>query len=538
MTGHTNSPTRSVTEVAPVLDGQSSFPSRRLVSAGIPPVTVVLCCVWFSPQARARPTARAKAWAEALRGAARAAGGDFDGAAGYLRRSLALQESTPLRAALYLSQPTAYNLEKLERLARTKGTDAAIHYWTARLFLCTNPAKACRILEAAASLAPRSAKVLLAEGLACRASRPKTARRALEELTRVTWDILDPRLYPDRISGLLELVSTALKDYPDQPSLLVTMAHLHMMAGHLRQAEELARRTLALRHAQPEALFVLARAQYQAGWHKAAKQSLRRLLAQRPSDPQGLALDAALAMETGQKAKAVAALETSVRANPTDPVTLSRLGKLLWDQGSLARAEKMFRYALARMPDFAPAHYGVALALVHRKRITEARDHFLAAIAASPNDPVYRKGYAFFLQQRGKIALARKENARADALTRALRRLQKKTQSLRSYRLALVRAAKKLGQSRHQGLGARPAHAGNIPTVRLPRGPALVRRFLLAHFHPGRRSSVAVAVGRLSARKLLCRARSVNELRLTAPVPGSRPLSVLVHLDFADPRLF
>ncbi len=490
-----------------------------------------ICILASTTAAWARHSPRATAWAEALRAAAAAAKGRPDLAAKHFERSLNSQESPLIRAALFLTLPTAGNLARFDRLARTKGTHASIHYWLARLQMCRAPAKACRTLVAAISLAPDSPKILLAEALACRGSHPARARRALAGLVDKTWDIMDPTLYPDRLTGILELVRLALRDYPDKTSLLVTMAHLHLTTGHLRQAENLAKRALALRPGHPEALFVLAKALYEAGWQKEAAKQVGRLLSTRPSDPQALAIQAALAIQKGRKAEAVRALDASVRADPTDPVTLSRLGKLLWDRGRPARAEKMFRYALARLPDFAPAHYGLALALANRKRPTEARDHFLAAISASPDNPIYHKGFSFFLQQRGKTSLAAKQMRLANRLERALGRINKHMERMRRFRKALLTAAKR----HHAG---KTTSQGRTRTFRFPPGPVLPRRFLLAHFDERKRPGALSAAQRLSAKKMLCRSRPVTEVRLSAPAGPGKTLSVLLHLDFADPRLF
>ncbi|MCD6498924.1 MAG: tetratricopeptide repeat protein [Deltaproteobacteria bacterium] len=471
----------------------------------------------------AQNSARGRMWTEALKGAALAADGKLDQACVRLDRARRWKNDVAVRAALALchlaaGRPTTARL-MLEKLARTAGELPAVQYWLARLLARRSPVRACHAMNAALSLGGDLPRYLVGKALLCRSVSHAAAVDSLALAASKTWDIMDPRLYPDPVAGLIDMVDQALRTFPNKQQVLLTLAHLYVTAHRLSSAEATARRVIATWGHVHEAYFVLARARYLAGDYKAAATWVERTLGSDPSDPQALALRAALSIREGKIVRARSDLERSVRADPTDAVNLARLGHLYWKTGAYPRAEKMFRYSLARMPSLATAHHGLALALARRRKFVEAERQHRLAIAGNPVNALYRRGYAQFLQQRGKAAAAR-QLAVAKSLERQYARFAKTVMLAQAYRRQVL-----------------ALHGGRV--VRSWRGPAAPRFFILAGItktQSDRRRKAARALSGLKARKLLG-LDSVVVLQHSGRLRGGPSFLYRQYLDFVRPSL-
>jgi len=474
--------------------------------------------------ARAQNSARGRMWTEALKGAALAADGKLDQACVRLDRARRWKNDVAVRAALALCQlaagRTATARVMLEKLARTAGELPAVQYWLARLLARRFPVRACHAMDAALSLGGDLPRYLVGKALACRSVSHAAAVDALALAASKTWDIMDPRLYPDPVTGVIDMVDQALGTFPNKQQVLITLAHLYVTAHRLSSAEVMARKVIATWGHVHEAYFVLARARYLAGDYKGAATWVGRSLGVEPSDPQALALRAALSIRTGKIIRARSDLERSVRADPTDAVNLARLGHLYWKTGAYPRAEKMFRYSLARMPSLASAHHGLALALARRHKFVEADRQHRLAIAGNPVNALYRRGYAQFLQQRGKAAAAARQLAVAKSVERQYARFAKLVAHAQAYRRQVL-----------------ALHGGRV--VRSWKGPAAPRFFILsgiAKSKVDRRRKAAQALSGLRARKLLG-LDSVVVLQHSGHLRGGLAFLYRQYLDFVRPSL-
>ena len=78
--------------------------------------------------------------------------------------------------------------------------------------------------------------------------------------------------------------------------------------------------------------------------------------------------------------------EMLVKTNPGGPDVLSLYGDSLWASGLFEQAETRYRDALAKVPDLARGHHGMARALAARSRLPDAMNEAQAALRLAPRD--------------------------------------------------------------------------------------------------------------------------------------------------------
>jgi tetratricopeptide (TPR) repeat protein len=78
--------------------------------------------------------------------------------------------------------------------------------------------------------------------------------------------------------------------------------------------------------------------------------------------------------------------EALVAASPTSPDAIALYADALWASGLFDEAENRYRDALARQPDLARGHHGMARALAARNRLQEAMDEAQTALRMAPRD--------------------------------------------------------------------------------------------------------------------------------------------------------
>lgn len=158
---------------------------------------------------------------------------------------------------------------------------------------------------------------------------------------------------PERASRLIE---QALKEFPDDLSLLYTRAMLAEKRGDLAQLEK----------------------------------DLRFILEREPDNAMALnALGYTLADRTTRYAEAKVLIEQAHQLNPQDPAILDSLGWVNFRLGNLSEAERLLRQAHERFPDAeVAAHLGEVLWT--RGKHAEARRVWAEALKVQPESSILR----------------------------------------------------------------------------------------------------------------------------------------------------
>jgi len=92
------------------------------------------------------------------------------------------------------------------------------------------------------------------------------------------------------------------------------------------------------------------------------------------------------ALRVAEFATARREAEQLLQSSPHDPEILSLYGDSLWASGLFDDAESKYRDALAKVPEQARAHHGIARALLARNQLEQAMDEAQTAVRLSPRD--------------------------------------------------------------------------------------------------------------------------------------------------------
>src|SRR5262245_32156928 len=94
----------------------------------------------------------------------------------------------------------------------------------------------------------------------------------------------------------------------------------------------------------------------------------------------------ASALRVAEFELARAEAEKLAKADPTGPDAMSLYGDALWASGLFDEAEARYRDALAKVPDLARGHHGMARSLAARGRLSDAMNEAQAALRLAPRD--------------------------------------------------------------------------------------------------------------------------------------------------------
>ena len=115
-----------------------------------------------------------------------------------------------------------------------------------------------------------------------------------------------------------------------------------------------------------------------------AEKLYRSVLTATPLHPDALALLGVVLGERMAYREAVSFLRKAIQGDPAAPLFRYYLGTVLADAGDEVGATMAFRDALARHPEFAEAHYRLALILKKQQNVAEAVEHLRHATRIAP----------------------------------------------------------------------------------------------------------------------------------------------------------
>jgi len=172
-------------------------------------------------------------------------------------------------------------------------------------------------------------------------------------------------------------------DLPPGTSVLWDDAMHASMAGDYTTAEQKYNEILRQDENNVYVLAFLANVQFAAGQLADCEKTVQRALAIDPDDPGSLYLLGLLRYRQDRLDDALDALSLSARFNPTNAATQNFLGCVLADKGLHTAAETAMRKALQADPDYADAHFNLAVVYAGNQppSLELARWHYKRAVA-------------------------------------------------------------------------------------------------------------------------------------------------------------
>ena len=163
---------------------------------------------------------------------------------------------------------------------------------------------------------------------------------------------------------------------------LVNEAREEFVKGNFTKAEELYQKFL---ESQPENVIALANlgvAQFRQGKLTAAQLALEKAVKVDPNDAFSLTTLGAVMIEQNRIQDAVGYLERANTSSPDDPITLNYLGVASSQLGEFGRAEQSLRRAITVRPEYAEAHFNLAVIYATAKppSIALAKRHYEKAL--------------------------------------------------------------------------------------------------------------------------------------------------------------
>lgn len=204
----------------------------------------------------------------------------------------------------------------------------------------------------------RQSDILISNGNAAEASKRLAEARDSQPEYAIQLYLIEAETLAsnDHADRGWQVLSQALKQYPDDINLLYTRAMLAEKRNDLAQMEK----------------------------------DLRAIIKREPENAMALnALGYTLSDRTTRYAEARALIEKAHSINPDDPAVLDSLGWVNYRMGNLDEAERLLRKALERFPDHeVAAHLGEVLWAKGQQ--SEARKVWAKALEQQPDSPILR----------------------------------------------------------------------------------------------------------------------------------------------------
>jgi len=191
-----------------------------------------------------------------------------------------------------------------------------------------------------------------------------------------------PRAARSRDPAVAPLVEQAtavarrlVERYPADAEAVATAAQVHRELGDADLAVAAWQRCLTLDAEFVDAYLGIGSVLVEQGEYAKAEAPLRKAVALAPDSPQAAVMLATALMNQGKLRETVALLEGPAQdANAPMPCLLL-LGQAYLQLKDYAKAKPCFEAAVRKAPEFANAHYGLAMACTRLGQQQEAREH-------------------------------------------------------------------------------------------------------------------------------------------------------------------
>lgn len=188
----------------------------------------------------------------------------------------------------------------------------------------------------------------------------------------------------DNVSQAAAARKKAAREYPAGVATLVAEAQRAFQGRRLDEAEKKLQQALVIDDRNVGLLADLAATHLEQNRLDAAEATLARAMAADGNDAEVLSLLGLLRFRQEKYDEALDVLSRSARLNPDNPLTQNYLGVTLSQKGQRGPAETAFRKAIQIEPNYAEAHYNLAVVYAHQKPPFPelARWHYRKALAA------------------------------------------------------------------------------------------------------------------------------------------------------------
>jgi tetratricopeptide (TPR) repeat protein len=171
-------------------------------------------------------------------------------------------------------------------------------------------------------------------------------------------------------------------EVPPEVLALIAEAREQFVRGNFAAAEKLYQQLAELQPNSVVALANLGVAQFRQGKLTAAQLALEKAIAASPNDAFSLTTLGAVMIEQNRIQDSIGYLERASEAAPDDPITLNYLGVASSQLGQFGKAEQSLRRAITVNPDYAEAHFNLAVIYATAKppSIALAKRHYEKAL--------------------------------------------------------------------------------------------------------------------------------------------------------------
>ena len=171
-------------------------------------------------------------------------------------------------------------------------------------------------------------------------------------------------------------------EMPPEVLALIAEAREQFVRGNFAAAEKLYQQFAELQPNSVVALANLGVAQFRQGKLTAAQLALEKAIAAAPNDAFSLTTLGAVMIEQNRIQDSIGYLERASEVAPDDPITLNYLGVASSQLGQFGKAEQSLRRAITVNPDYAEAHFNLAVIYATAKppSIALAKRHYEKAL--------------------------------------------------------------------------------------------------------------------------------------------------------------